>query len=74
MSPELARGEITVGEVCERERPDAIFLPHRNYVRLNDQLKGSGCLDDYVKVVKRSSSPLHVRKDLLETYRCGGKP
>ncbi|MBX2801091.1 MAG: hypothetical protein KTR31_25650 [Myxococcales bacterium] len=71
MSPPLALGQATVGEVCQQQQPDAIFLPHRNYVRLNELLKDSGCLEGYARVVRRSSSPLHVRRDRLRDYHCG---
>jgi hypothetical protein len=54
---------------CTREKPEAIFLPHKNYVALNREILGSRCIADYERVVAKSSSPLHVRRDLLPRFR-----
>jgi hypothetical protein len=63
--------EDSFDAVCERERPEAIFLPHKNYVELNRTITRSRCLRGYARVVTDSSSPLHVRADLLPAYeRC----
>ena len=59
-------------ERCAAERPEAIFLPHRNYRALNDRIRASACFQDYVRVVDHSSSPLHVRADLAPAFlACG---
>lgn len=56
---------------CMRDRPEAIFLPHRSYRALNEEIQRSQCLRSYRRVVWRSSSPLHVREDLAEPFlRC----
>lgn len=55
-------------ELCERDRPEAIFLPHRAYRELNEELRESGCLEAYRRVVDKSASPLHVRRDLYADF------
>jgi len=57
---------------CSEERPEATFLPHRNYRALNDEIAASECMGDYTRIVNRSSSALHVRRDLAEGFlQCG---
>ncbi|MCX4241740.1 hypothetical protein [Paraliomyxa miuraensis] len=64
------RGE-SFEQYCSRDRPDAIFLPHKSYEDLNAEIQRSECLRSYRRMVKRSSSPLHVREDLAEGFlRC----
>ena len=53
---------------CRRERPAAIFLPHRNYRALNREIAASSCLRGYTRVVAESASPLYLRGDLA--VRC----
>ncbi|HEV8246640.1 MAG TPA: hypothetical protein VGP93_12770 [Polyangiaceae bacterium] len=60
--------EYDFDAMCQRDRPEAIFLPHRNYAALNREIVGSKCLTGYALVVPESSSPLYVRKDLLSLY------
>ncbi|MFT4977340.1 MAG: hypothetical protein ACI8S6_003245 [Myxococcota bacterium] len=72
MSPALASGEVGVEALCLDLQPDAIFLPHRNYEALNVQLREGRCLEGYVQVVSRGSSPLLIRRDRLASYECGG--
>jgi|GEM_PF-1598728 len=54
--------------LCEADRPAAIFLPHRNYKAQNAEIRASECFADYVRVVDRSSSPLHVRRDHHDAF------
>lgn len=54
--------------ICERDQPEAIFLPHRNYRRLNAEIQKSSCFASYRRMVDRSSSPLYVRGDLAEAF------
>ena len=54
---------------CLRDRPEVVFLPHRNYAALRRQIAAGTCLRGYTKVVRESSSPLHVRNDLLPAFR-----
>ena len=60
---------VEFDEMCAHDRPEAIFLPHANYVELNDAVKHSDCLRGYQPVVERSSSPLFVRNNLVDRYR-----
>jgi hypothetical protein len=68
MSPRWLFRTESFDAVCSAERPEAIFLPHRNYRVLNQEITSSGCLQHYVRVVQDSSSPLFVRKDLFQKY------
>jgi hypothetical protein len=56
-------------EACHAEQPEVIFLPHKNYRQLNDEIRSSGCIQNYVLVQADSSSPLYVRKDLAARYQ-----
>jgi hypothetical protein len=58
----------TFDAACQAQRPPAIFLPHRNYVALNQEIQRSACLRDYTRVIAQSSSPLYVRSDLQPRY------
>jgi hypothetical protein len=51
-----------------RDRPPAIFLPHKNYRDLNEEIAQSHCLGGYRRVVERSSSALYVRRDLYPRF------
>lgn len=70
MSPELTLGDTTFEQLCARDRPDAIFLPHRNYRTLNRTIREGRCIQDYELVHEDSSSPLYVRRDLVPNYHC----
>ncbi|MEM9452860.1 MAG: hypothetical protein AAGF11_01690 [Myxococcota bacterium] len=67
LSDHLVYGE-SFETICERDRPEAIFLPHRNYRRLNAEIRRSPCFASYRKVVDHSASPLHIREDLVEPF------
>jgi hypothetical protein len=54
---------------CQKERPEAIFLPHRACRTLHEQILRSRCLQGYERVVAESNSPLYVRNDLVARYR-----
>ena len=56
--------------LCLAQKPELLFLPHRNYARLNQLLTEGRCIEGYTRVVEKSSSPLYVRRDLLEQYDC----
>ncbi len=58
----------TFDQICERDRPEAIFLPHRNYRQLNAEIRKSECIASYRRVVDQSSSPLHIREDLADSF------
>ncbi|MEM6992434.1 MAG: hypothetical protein AAF721_18115 [Myxococcota bacterium] len=53
---------------CSRDQPEAIFLPHRVYRALNDEVRQAPCMANYVQIVEQSSSPLHVRADLAPDF------
>lgn len=69
LSPARVFGTTTFDAGCQADRPDAIFLPHRNYRDLNREIRASACLRGYDEVVRRSNSPLFVRRDRVEAYR-----
>jgi hypothetical protein len=69
MSPRLALERPRFDDYCLRDRPEALFLPHRFYVEKNREIRASRCLGDYTEVVHHSSSPLFVRSDLVEDFR-----
>ncbi|MGH1348173.1 MAG: hypothetical protein ACRBN8_41845 [Nannocystales bacterium] len=72
LSRDVAMGGRSFQTRCAEERPEAIFLPHRNYRALNAEIADSACIRDYVQIVKRSSSALHVRADLAAGFlQCG---
>lgn len=70
MNPALALEGVDVDALCLQEQPEAVFLPHRNYAALNAALSEGACLQGYTRVVERGSSPLFIRSDLLQQYRC----
>jgi len=55
-------------QLCQAERPEAIFLPHKNYRALNQEVLASRCLRGYRRMVQDSSSPLYVRRDLAKSF------
>jgi len=55
-------------QLCQTEQPEAIFLPHKNYRTLNQEVLGSHCLRGYRRMVQDSSSPLYVRRDLAPSF------
>jgi hypothetical protein len=59
---------VTFDAACQRDRPEGLFLPHRVYRALNQEIQNSACLRGYVRVVEESSSPLYVRADLHARY------
>lgn len=60
---------------CDADRPEVIFLPHRNYAKLNAEIASAACFLDYKPAVDRSSSPLHVRNDLYDEFmKCASHP
>ena len=68
LSQEWLFREQSFDELCQRDRPEGIFLPHRNYVGLNAEIQSSSCLRGYQRVVQDSSSALFVRDDLAPRY------
>lgn len=71
MSPDWLFRRVSFDSACKRDRPEGLFLPHRVYGALNEEIQNSECIDGYVRVTEGSSSPLYVRKDLYRRYaRC----
>ncbi len=70
MSPELTLGGADFETICRRDRPEAIFLPHRNYRVLNAQIRAGSCISGYRRVTGRGSSPLFIRADKIAQFRC----
>ena len=58
---------------CMADRPEAIFLPHKNYRTLNLEITQGECLKRYRRVVEQSSSPLYVREDLYPRFHMCAK-
>lgn len=57
--------------LCTRDKPEFVYRPHPTHRALNRTLDGSACLaQNYVRVrlPRRSSCPLYVRRDLLDQY------
>ncbi len=52
--------------MCQRDRPEAIFLPHRGYATLRARIEASPCFRNYQRMVDQSSAPLYVRRDLAQ--------
>lgn len=73
LSADVALRGLDFESRCNEERPEAVFLPHRNYRALNASIAESACFQrDYVRVVDESSSALHVRRDLFDGFlACG---
>ncbi|HKE14259.1 MAG TPA: hypothetical protein VKB80_05330 [Kofleriaceae bacterium] len=68
MDQQIALHGMDFDARCARDRPEVIFLPHRNYHSLRDQIAHGTCIHDYQRVVRDSSSPLYIRKDLIPTF------
>ncbi len=70
MNEEVLLGGLSFEELCLRDQPDLIFLPHRNYASLNQAILQGRCIQGYGRVVEKGSSPLYVRRDRLQDYDC----
>lgn len=70
MSPRLIHDHAGFESMCREDRPDAIFLPHRNYRAFNAEIAGGECIRGYRKVMHHSSSPLYVRADHWDAFHC----
>jgi hypothetical protein len=74
LSPQWLFRRTSFDAICSRERPEAIFLPHRNYRALNREIAASRCLRGYTRAIAKSASPLHVRNDLFARFEQCVKP
>lgn len=68
LNEELTIERRSFEEICQRDRPEAIFLPNVAYRALREEVRSSRCFKDYRRVLARDNSPLHVRKDLVERF------
>ena len=68
MNREIALEGLDFDRRCQADMPELIFLPHRNYKLLREEIAGSRCIQRYTRVVKESSSPLYLRSDLLADF------
>lgn len=69
MSEELALQHPAFDAYCGRDRPEALYLPHKTYIEQNREIAASVCLRSYTRVISRSASPLYVRNDLLVRFQ-----
>lgn len=60
--------KVSFDAACRVDRPEGLFLPHRVYSALNEEIQRSECIKGYVRVIEESSSPLYVRADLYPRY------
>jgi hypothetical protein len=73
LSPDWLFQRTSFDSACRADRPEGLFLPHRVYVALNEEIQRSQCIKGYVRVIEDSSSPLYVRADLHKRYEaCDG--
>ena len=73
MDKEIAFEGMNFEKRCQADSPEVIYLPHRNYQVLREQITTSLCIKSYTRVVKDSSSPLYIRTDLLKEFLpCAG--
>jgi hypothetical protein len=56
-------------ELCQADRPDAIYVPNEGYAQLRREILSSECLKGYRAVTSMKHAPLHIRKDLVRSYR-----
>jgi hypothetical protein len=56
-------------ELCQADRPDAIYVPNNGYGQLRREVLSSQCLEGYRAVTSMKHAPLHIRKDLVRSYR-----
>jgi hypothetical protein len=68
LSKDTVLGKKNFEQYCSEDRPEVIFLPHKNYQRLNKDVRAAPCFQDYRQMVNKSSSPLFVRQDLAEQF------
>ena len=68
MSKPLAQRRPPFDDYCLRDRPAALFLPHKAYRALNAEIRASTCLRGYTLAVRDSSSPLYIRNDLSAAF------
>jgi hypothetical protein len=68
MDEDIALQGMDFDARCMADRPEVLYLPHRVYETLRERIAGSECIKDYRLVVRDSSSPLYIRKDLAPDF------
>jgi hypothetical protein len=56
-------------ELCQKDRPEAVFVPNLGYRQLREEVLSSQCLKDYRRMTPTRGAPLYVRSDLVARYR-----
>lgn len=70
LSEEIAIEHKSFAELCERDRPDAIFMPLAAvYPALHADMLASRCLRDYQAASRSARSRLMIRADRYAAYR-----
>jgi hypothetical protein len=67
LNEELTIAHVPFQRICERDRPEAIFLHDYAYPHLRAEIHESACFRDYQPVMTQESI-LHVRKDLVKRF------
>jgi len=60
--------------LCEKDQPEAIFVPNSTYPELREEVLSSPCLERYRAVTPMNGSPLYIREDRAEAYLANGAP
>jgi len=68
MDEDIALEGMDFDARCLADRPEVLYLPHRVYETLRERIAQSTCIRDYRLVVRDSSSPLYIRKDLAPDF------
>jgi hypothetical protein len=68
MDEDIALHGMDFDARCMADRPEVLYLPHRVYESLRERISRSQCIRDYRLVVRDSSSPLYIRKDLAPDF------
>jgi hypothetical protein len=69
LSPDWLFRKKSFDAACRADRPEGLFLPHKVYSTLNEEIQAGKCIKRYVRVIEESSSPLYIRADLYRRYR-----
>jgi hypothetical protein len=56
-------------ELCQADRPDAIYVPNEGYQQLRQEVLSSVCLRGYRAVAGGKKGQLRVREELAARYR-----
>lgn len=56
-------------DLCQADRPDAVYVPYEGYQRLRQEVLSSACLSGYPAVAGGKSVQLRLREDVAARYR-----